>query len=262
MKRRVIFAAIVVLAAVATVFAQRGTQRREAGSGSYTGNVRYDGRFVFVRLSYPFSGRSQGLGDMGPPWSHDYPTGEYHFMKIMQALTGVPVHIDESSIMAFNDPELFKFPVAYLCEPGYWYLSEPEAVALRAYLSKGGFLIVDDFPVRSRGTDSWGQFEMQMGRVFPQLQWIRLDSTHPIFHSFFEINDISKIPTAYNLGSGPEFWALFEDNNPKKRMLVVANYMNDLSEFWQFSETGRYVVQESNEAYKFGVNEFVYGLTH
>jgi hypothetical protein len=262
MKRTVTMLALLVTLA-ATVFAQRGVQRRENSAGSYTGNVRYDGRFVFIRLSYPYGGMSRGLGNQGPPWSHDYPTGEYHFMKIMQAVTAVPVHIDESSIMSFADPELFKFPVAYLCEPGYWYLSDPEATALRAYLNKGGFLIVDDFPLRSRGgTDTWGNFEQQMARVYPQGQWIRLDDKHPIFHSFFELNDLKNIPTAYNLGTGPEFWALFEDNDPKKRMLVVANYMNDISEFWEFSETGRYIVNDSNEAYKFGVNEFVYGLTH
>jgi len=90
----------------------------------------------------------------------------------------------------------------------------------------------------------------------------QLDNTHPIFHSFFELNDITSIPTAYNLGSGPQFWALFEDNDPKKRMLCIANYMNDLSEFWEFSEEGRYIVSDSNLAYKFGVNEFIYGLTH
>jgi hypothetical protein len=136
-------------------------------------------------------------------------------------------------------------------------MSDTDVTTLRAYLQKGGFLIVDDFPQRA-----WGQFEVNMSRVFPEGKWIQLDNTHPIFHSFFEINDINNIPTAYNLGSGPQFWALFEDNDPKKRMLCVANYMNDISEFWEFSESGRYIVQESNLAYKFGVNEFVYGLTH
>jgi hypothetical protein len=241
-----------------TVLAQRGgMQRREAGGQSYSGNVRYDGRFVFVRISYPYAGR------MGAPWSHDYPNGEYHFLKIMQAVTNVQVHIDESSIMGFSDPELFKFPVAYLIEPGYWYMSESDVTSLRSYLQKGGFLIVDDFPQLSMGRiDTWANFDQQMSRVFPEGRWIRLDATHPIFHSFFELNDLSGIPTAYNLGKGPEFWALFEDNNPKKRMLVIANYMNDISEFWEWSGQGYYVVDDSNLAYKFGVNEFVYGITH
>ena len=60
----------------------------------------------------------------------------------------------------------------------------------------------------------------------------------------------------------PRFMALFEDNDPKKRMLCIANYQNDLSEFWEFSEEGRYLVQDSNEAYKVGVNQFIYGITH
>ena len=64
---------------------------------------------------------------------------------------------------------------------------------------------------------------------------------------------------AYNLGDRPRFMALFEDNDPKKRMLCIANYQNDLSEFWEFSETGRYLVPDSNEAYKVGVNQFIYG---
>ena len=256
MSKSRLMAAVLVLVAsagVATVFAQRqGVQRRESSSQSFTGNVRYDGRFVFVRMSYPTGGNSRQA-----PWAHDYYDGEYHFLKIMQAVTNVPVHIDESSIMHFSDPELFKFPVAYLVEPGFWYLSESDVTTLRNYLTKGGFLIVDDFPQRA-----WGQFEVQMARVFPEGKWIQIDSTHPMFHSFFELDDITNIPTAYALGTGPQFWAMFEDNDPKKRIMCIANYMNDLSEFWEFSESGRYIVNDSNLAYKFGVNEFIYGLTH
>jgi len=259
--RRLTLGALVLAAAigaVATVAAQRGG----GGSGfnsqqSYTGNVRYDGRFTFVRMSYPYGGRQRA------PWSHDYRDGEYNFLKILQAITNVPAHIDESSIMSFSDPELMKFPVAYLCEPGYWYLSETDVVNLRAYLQKGGFMIVDDFPLRSQGNvDSWAVFDQQMSRVFPEGRWVKLTASNPIFHSFFDVNSVENIPTAYPLGSQPEFWALFEDNDTSKRIMVIANYMNDLSEFWESSSTGYYVVADVNEAFKFGVNEFLYGITH
>jgi len=245
-----------LVAGTATMLAQRPGSR-PMSQQSYSGNVRYDGKFVFVRMSYAWS------GGRGAPWAHDYPTGEAHFLKILTSVSNVDAHIEASSIMHFSDPDLFRFPVAYLVEPGYWYMSESDVTNLRAYLQKGGFLIVDDFPYMSGGRiDSWGNFEEQMSRVFPQAKWIRLDSKHPIFHSFFELDDISNIPTAYNLGSGPQFWALFEDNDPTKRMYAIANYMNDISEFWEFSEEGRYLVQDSNEAYKFGINEFIYGITH
>ena len=55
---------------------------------------------------------------------------------------------------------------------------------------------------------------------------------------------------------------MFQENNPERRMYVIANYQNDLSEFWEFSEQGAYPIGETNEAYKVGVNQFLYGLTH
>jgi hypothetical protein len=245
--------------AVAAVVVEPSAAAQRPGSytQSYSGNPRYDGRFTFVRMSYGYG------GGRNAPWSHDYPTGEYHFLKILTNVSNVSAHMDESSIMSFSDPELFKFPVAYLVEPGYWSMSDSDVTTLRAYLQKGGFLIVDDFPQTTMGRiDTWGNFDAQMSRVFPEARWIRLDKDSPIFHSFFEINSLDGIPTAYQLGSGPQFWALFEDNNPNKRMYAIANYMNDISEFWEFSETGRYLVQDANEAYKFGINEFLYGITH
>lgn len=258
-----VVAGAVILAALAagtaTTLAQRpGSYRPSYQQQSYTGNVRYDGKFVFVRMSYAWS------GGRGAPWAHDYPVGEEHFLKILTSISNVDAHVGESSIMHFSDPELFKFPVAYLVEPGYWYMSESDVTNLRAYLQKGGFLIVDDFPYRTQGRiDTWGNFEEQMSRVFPEGRWIELtDASHPIFHSFFEVNDLGIVPMAYNLGDKPRFMALFEDNDPNKRMLCIANYQNDLSEFWEFSEEGRYLVQDSNEAYKVGVNQFIYGITH
>jgi Domain of unknown function (DUF4159) len=237
-----------VLAAAATALAQRGGYRNY--SRSYTGNVKYDGKFVFVRMSYPYFNRNT------PPWSHDYPAGEEHFMKILTTITNVTGHVEESSIMAFSDPEIFKFPLIYLCEPGYWSMSDEEVVALRTYLQKGGFMVVDDFP-----SWAWGNFDLQMSRVFPEGRWIDLDTKHPIWHSFFEINSLD-MPTYYNLGGRPIFRAMFEGNDPNKRMYVIANYQNDISEYWEWSETGYKPVDESNDAYKFGVNEFIYGITH
>ena len=55
---------------------------------------------------------------------------------------------------------------------------------------------------------------------------------------------------------------MFEDNDPAKRLQLVANYNNDLGEYWEFSDTGWVPIDLSNEAYKFGVNYIVYGMTH
>lgn len=244
--RLALVAALAVTASV-TALAQRGGYRP---SSSYAGNVPYDGRFVFVRMSYPWGGRQ------GPAWAHDYPQGEYNLLRIMQSITNIPVHLDSSSIMSYSDPEIFKNPVIYQCEPGYWQMTDDEVKALRAYLLKGGFLILDDFP-----DWAWATVDLQMSRVFPELHFIDLTPKHPIFHSFFEIESFDIIPQYYMRGR-PVFRGLFEGNSDQKRMYVMANYNTDISEYWEHSAEGFKPVADNNKAFELGINEFIYGITH
>jgi hypothetical protein len=250
--RRLVPVLAILLVGATTALAQRGFR---GGGGfftpSYSGNVKYDGKFVFVRMSYPWQGFRQ------PAWMHDYQDGEVHFMKILTGVSNVPAHVQETNILSFGDPEMFKYPVIYLCEPGYWDMNDKEVVALRDYFRKGGFMIVDDFP-----SWAWPNFDLQMSRVFPTGQWHDLTAEHPIFHSFFEINSLDLPPPYPQLGSVALYRGLYEDNDPSKRLYVIANYQNDISEYWEWSETGMKPVDENNEAYKFGVNEFIYGITH
>ena len=252
--------AIAVCALAAGAYAQDGffdrfRGRRADPYDSTTGNQPYDGRFAFVRLRYEggFSGGGFRRG-RELPWSHDYPTADVHLMKIMKELTLLDPRIDGSNILTLDDPALLNYPAAYMCEPGFWNPSDADVDALRKYLVKGGFLIFDDF----RGYD-WENLQEQMRRVFPSHQFIQLDASHPIFHSFFEIDTLDVL-TSYN--GDPTYYGLFEGNDPKKRLMVIANRDNDLGEYWEYSDTGYAPVDLSNEAYKFGVNYMMYALMH
>jgi Domain of unknown function (DUF4159) len=228
-----------------------GRNRREA----IQPNPPYDGRFSFVRLRY---GPDYGFVSQGLPWSHDYPTGEQHFMKILNELSYLNPHVDETSILPLDSPDLCKYPVAYMAEPGFLTLSDGEVAAFRTYLLKGGFVIFDDFAERRGG---WGNFEMQMRRVLPEGRFVDLDASNPIFHAFFEIPNLDIIPQYYDTGK-PIFRGIYENNDPAKRLLVMVNFNTDISEFWEFSDTGLKPIDESNEAYKLGVNYVIYGMTH
>jgi hypothetical protein len=251
-----LIAGAVIVSLGMTVQAQRNGQRRNQDNerfqtgGQVEGNIPYDGKFTFVRLMY----RSYSRG--GCCWYHDYPRGERHFMKIINAVSLVNPHMDESNVMTLDDPELFKFPVAYMAEPGFWQMSEAELAGLKAYIAKGGFLIFDDFRQQH-----WYNFEAQMNRVFPQARWVDMPMDHPIFHSFYDIDSVSVIPQYYDTGT-PILRGLFEDNDPKKRLIAIANYNTDMSEFWEFSDTGIQAMEDTNEAFKLGVNYIIYGLTH
>jgi hypothetical protein len=213
--RRVLAAGLIVCLAGGVALAQRGGRgrsRRPQLDVEIQGNTPYDGRFTFVRLKYatPYGRFGSWIGDGGLPWSHDYPDGEVHFSKILQELTLLNVRTDGSNILAIDDPELFNYPVAYMAEPGFWGVTPKEATALRSYLLKGGFLIFDDF----RGPH-WDNLQYQMKAVLPECNWIELDGTAKIFHSFFEIDNPLDLPAPYG-GLVPSYWGLFENNDPQK----------------------------------------------
>ncbi|MDH5235151.1 MAG: DUF4159 domain-containing protein [Gemmatimonadota bacterium] len=220
-------------------------------------NPRYDGRYTFARLRYEM-GVDANMGFRGgrglPPWAHDYPRGERNFTKILAELTTIRTRSEESVVLALDDPELLKYPVSYMSEPGYWRPNDREASAFRTYLQKGGFVIFDDF----REYD-WINLEAQMKRVLPEARFIKIDGTHPIFDSFYRLEDPETL-TSYGR-IPPTYWALFEDNDPTKRMIAIADRDNDLSEYWEWSDTGIYAVDLSNEAYKIGINYLVYALS-
>jgi hypothetical protein len=263
MRRRIVVAlaaaAALSLGAAAT-YAQFGGNNQFRGGGRYGGypikpNAPYDGKFTFVRLRY---GPPTGYASQAIPWSHDYPTGEQHFMQILNEVSYLAPHIEETNILGLDDPDLFKYPVAYMAEPGFWQINDAEAANFRAYLQKGGFVIFDDFAERRGG---WYNFEAAFRQVLPDAQFVDLDATHPIFHSFFEIDSLDIVPQAYDIGK-PIFRGVYENNDRTKRLVALVNFNTDISEYWEFSGTGLKPIEESNEAYKLGVNYVLYGMTH
>jgi hypothetical protein len=153
-----------------------------------------------------------------------------------------------------------KFPIAYLSEPGFWYPTDSEAAGLRTFILKGGFLIVDDFHFENE----WDVFDRAMHLVLPEAKIHRLDISHPIFNTFFRIHSL-QLPYPGQLGQRGligEFYGIYEGNDLTKRLSVVINYNMDIGDYMEYKPGGRYPVDETNEAYKFGINYLIYGFTH
>jgi basic amino acid/polyamine antiporter, APA family len=256
-------ASLLVIGAGVALAGQAGRFRGTPISLDVPSNPRYDGRFAFVRLKYetaPGGYWYRGL----PSWAHGYPQSELNLMRIMQEITLLDAHADETSVLTLDDPDLFRYPVAYFIEAGWWTLSDTEAAALRTYLQKGGFVILDDFKIAGTfgfGGGGWEHFEENMKRVLPNARFYDMDTSHPIFHTFFEINSLGNFPQAYNAGAAV-FRGLYEDNDPHKRLQMIINYNTDVSQFWEWSGRGLRPIDQTNEAYKLGVNYVMYGLTH
>ncbi|HEX7122012.1 MAG TPA: DUF4159 domain-containing protein [Gemmatimonadaceae bacterium] len=239
-----VVAPLITRIAVGGGIAAQGWQRWQR----YEPNVPYDGRFTFARIRYT-EYRSSG-------WAFDYPTMERHLMLMVQEITELKPHTTGSNIHRLDDPELLKYPIAYLSEPGYWYPSDSEVEGLRTYLAKGGFLIVDDFRL-----GEWVNFEEQMLRVLPDAQIVKLDVSHPIFDSFFRIESLDmKYP--HDRWLDAVFLGIYENNDPNARLMVVINYNNDIGDYMEHSADGFWPVNISNDAYKLAMNYIMYGLTH
>lgn len=224
-------------------------------------NAPYDGRFAFVRVTYETA--EGGYWYRGQPaWMHGYPIAERNLMRIMDALTTLRVNVDAASTLSLEDPEIFKYPLIYIIEVGWWMMTDREAENLRAYLDKGGFVIVDDFKLPGGiGGGGWDHFAANMRRVLPDAQFVDLDVSHPIFQQFFTIPSFDIVPQAYNAGR-PYFIGLHRHNDPTEPLQMVVFYNTDISQFWEWSERGFRSIEETNEAYKLGVNAILYGLTH
>ena len=278
MKRRLVGGLLLVAIAAAGASAQRrGGNRGGRDMSQYLGgpdgmyeppafhgNVPYDGRFTFARIRYRGFAK---FGREGPGWSHDYPDAEENFMKIVRDITAVRPFVESgpmvgSVLVALDDPQLFRYPVSYMSEPGGWYPNDRELAAFRSYLLKGGFMIFDDFRERGWGND-FTNLRTQFGRAFPDAKWVQLTGKEPIFDSFFTID--LKAPQSRTSAYGydaPTFWGVYEGNDPSKRLLLIANVDNDVGESWQWSGQGFVPVAAANETFKLGINYIIYALTH
>lgn len=221
----------------------------------------YDGRFVFARLKFPTGPGGYYFRGL-PAWAHGYATSakgnraDDNLNKILNSVTDMNPHVDGTRVVDISDPDLFEYPIVYATEPGFMELSDENVARMHDYLEKGGFIIFDDF----RGPRDWYRFEESMQRVLPGEHLREIPLSHPIFHAFFDIGTL-EFHQAYDRGT-PGFFGMSEHDDPKERLQIIANYNNDVAEYWEYSDTGFLPIDLSNEAYKLGVNYVIYGITH
>ncbi|MQA92925.1 MAG: DUF4159 domain-containing protein, partial [Gemmatimonas sp.] len=106
----------------------------------------------------------------------------------------------------------------------------------------------------------WNNMAAQVQRALPEYEWFEIDDTHPIFRSFFLVRDIY-IPHPL-VAVTPVYQAIFEDNDPSKRIMVLANHNSDLAEYWEWSGDGVFGMNPTNDAYRLGVNYIIYAMMH
>ena len=154
----------------------------------------------------------------------------------------------------------------YSSEAGQMVFDESDAHALREYLTRGGFWMIDDF----WGTSEWANFEREMKKVFPDRPIVEIPMNHPIFHSAYDIKEKMQVPNigyAYTTngvtweqdGYEPYVRGIFDDNG---RLLVFINFNTDLMDASEWADDPQYPSRFSAYSYKVFTNAVIYTLSH
>jgi len=204
---------------------------------------------VIARWKFSTNGR---IGHMG--WSHNYPTAEIHLNQLLSEVTAVNVESMSYRIVNLDSPEVFDYPFGYVSEPGEMELNEVEVHNLRQFIDRGGFVLVDDFD----GPWQFDQFRRQVLRAFPDRRLEPLSSSDEIFHTYYDIEDLS-IWDPYVPGADPVFYGL---RNSAGELAMVACFNNDFANFWDWIDQRRYPLKPSSEAFRMGINFVIYAMTH
>ena len=143
--------------------------------------------------------------------------------------------------------------------------SEEEVKALREFMHRGGFVMVDDF---------WGEPHLddmisEVAKIFPERELVKLNTDHELFHIFFDIDRVAQVPgrmVTWDYGGflrmddpsyPPEVYAILDDEN---RIMMVANYNTDLGDGWEDKNVHNDPENIRQEALKMGTNIIIYSL--
>lgn len=163
-------------------------------------------------------------------------------------LTGIA---PEEDIVEPGSPDIFNYPFIHLTGHGNIIFSEAEARNLRNYLIAGGFLHADD----NYGLDKF--FRREMKKVFPELQFVELPYSHPIYHQKFQFpNGLPKVHE--HDGKPPQGFGLIYEG----RLVCFYTYECDLGNGWEDQEIYNDPESVRQAALQMGANIIQYAFSH
>ncbi|HED12038.1 MAG TPA: DUF4159 domain-containing protein [Caldithrix abyssi] len=150
-----------------------------------------------------------------------------------------------------KDPEFSQSPFAYLAGHGNVVFDDQEAAILRRYLIRGGFLFADD----DYGMDP--SFRKAMKKVFPELDFVPLPFSHPIYHTVYDFNN--GLPKVHeHAGGPPQGLGLIY----KGRLVCFYSFNTDISDGCEDAQIHKDPENVRRQALKMALNILVYALTY
>lgn len=151
------------------------------------------------------------------------------------------------AVVSADSPDIFNYPFVHVTGHGNIVFDEDEINNIRTYLMAGGFLHIDD----NYGFKEYAMNQMQ--KVFPELQWVELPYSHPIFTKPYLFPDgLPKIHEHDN--KPPQAFALIYEG----RMVCLMTYECDLGDGWEDQRVHNDSEETRLKALKMGANIITY----
>ncbi|MCW3085541.1 MAG: hypothetical protein JWP12_2907 [Bacteroidetes bacterium] len=155
----------------------------------------------------------------------------------------------EQGTVDVGSPDIFNYPFVHMTGHGNVVFSSQEADNLRNYLIGGGFLEISD----NYGLDKF--IRPQMKKVFPELDFIELPFSHPIYHQKYDFpNGLPKIHE--HDGTPAQGFGLIYQG----RLVCFYDYECDLGDGWESFEIHKDSPEIHQKALKMGANILQYVL--
>lgn len=142
-----------------------------------------------------------------------------------------------------SSPELFSYPYVHMTGHGNVVFSNNDTANLRAYLSSGGFLHIDD----NYGMDQFIRKELK--KLLPDADLVELPASHAIFQKPYSFP--SGIPKIHEHdGKRPQAFGIFIGG----RLSVLYTYETDLGDGWEDPDVHNDPIEVRTKALKMGAN--------
>lgn len=174
------------------------------------------------------------------------PTSLPNLIKFCNKELGTNIH-HEPAVVEVGSPDIFNYPFVHMTGHGNVVFSPQDVINLRNYLLGGGFLHIDD----NYGLKEFAVREMK--KVFPELDFIELPFSHPIYHQKYRFQ--KGLPKIHEHdGKPPQGFGLIYEG----RLICFFSYETDLGNGWEDPEIYNNPYEKHIEALQMGANIIKY----
>lgn len=178
----------------------------------------------------------------GGDWYANLATSLPNLIKFCNKNIGTNIN-QEQAIVEAGSPEILNYPLIHMTGHGNVIFSTSEAENLRKYLAAGGFLHIDD----NYGMDKF--IRPQMKKVFPELDFVEIPYSHPIYHQKYNFNN--GLPKIHEHDNKPPqgFGLIYEG-----RLVCFYSFECDLGDGWEDFEVHNNSEETRLKALQMGAN--------